>query len=76
MGTPASETVTETVQAIRRYPVKSMSGDALRKVDVTPRGLAGGRAYALVEKATNRAAVVRLGDFGKLPCAGVYADVV
>lgn len=48
-----------TVQAIWRYPVKSMGGEKLAVADITARGVHGDRALALVEPATNRAAVVR-----------------
>jgi uncharacterized protein len=54
-----NHTTADTVEAIWRYPVKSMQGEELQAADVTQRGLVGDRAYALVEKATNRAAVVR-----------------
>src|SRR4051812_42172658 len=49
----------ETVEALWRYPVKSMRGEPVPSAQVTARGLAGDRAYCLVDKATNRAAVVR-----------------
>lgn len=42
------------VAAIWRYPVKSMMGEDLNAALVTPRGLAGDRAYALVEPETGR----------------------
>ncbi|HET9997406.1 MAG TPA: MOSC N-terminal beta barrel domain-containing protein [Nocardioides sp.] len=38
-----------TVLEIRRYPVKSMAGEALDRVDVDARGLVGDRAYAVVD---------------------------
>lgn len=49
----------ETVESLFRYPVKSMRGEQIAAAQVTARGLAGDRAYGLVDKATNRAAVVR-----------------
>jgi uncharacterized protein YcbX len=49
----------ETITSLHRYPVKSMRGEPLAASHVTARGLAGDRAYALVDQATNRAAVVR-----------------
>ncbi|CAN5361273.1 MOSC domain-containing protein [soil metagenome] len=49
----------ETIDSLFRYPVKSMMGEQITSAAVTARGLAGDRAYALVDKATNRAAVVR-----------------
>jgi hypothetical protein len=54
-----SEMARDSVHAIWRYPVKSMMGEEISIAEVTPRGLAGDRAYALVDKASNRAAVVR-----------------
>ncbi|WP_084079560.1 MOSC domain-containing protein [Demequina sp. NBRC 110057] len=35
------------VTAIRRYPVKSMGGEALDRVDLDPRGLVGDRGWAV-----------------------------
>jgi uncharacterized protein YcbX len=49
----------ETVEALFRYPVKSMMGEQLLSAHVTARGLAGDRAYCLVDKASHRAAAVR-----------------
>ena len=49
----------EAVDALYRYPVKSMMGEQIASAAVTARGLAGDRAYCLVDKASNRAAVVR-----------------
>jgi uncharacterized protein YcbX len=37
------------VQALYRYPVKSMQGERLREVEVTVQGVIGDRAYALRE---------------------------
>ena len=53
-GTPR-----DSVGALWRYPVKSMQGEPILATHVTGRGLAGDRNYALVDKATNRTAVVR-----------------
>jgi uncharacterized protein YcbX len=41
--------VPATVLEIRRYPVKSMAGEALDRVDLDARGLVGDRAYAVVD---------------------------
>ncbi len=38
-----------SVAAIRRYPVKSMGGEALDSVAIDARGLVGDRAYAVVD---------------------------
>jgi uncharacterized protein len=37
------------VQALFRYPVKSMQGEQLREVDIGAQGVIGDRAYALRE---------------------------
>jgi uncharacterized protein YcbX len=47
------------VESIWRYPVKSMMGEEVSTAEVTRRGLTGDRVYALVDTASNRAAVVR-----------------
>jgi len=39
------------VVALWRYPVKSMAGERLDAVEVTPRGLLGDRGYAVVDEA-------------------------
>jgi MOSC N-terminal beta barrel domain len=49
----------DSVDSIWRYPVKSMAGEEIPMARVTPRGLLGDRVYALVDKASNRAATVR-----------------
>ena len=51
--------VLDCVDAIWRYPIKSMAGEKLPAVEMTARGLLGDRIYALVDKASNRTAVVR-----------------
>jgi len=43
-----------SVVALRRYAVKSMAGEELNASDVTERGLAGDRAYALVDVETGK----------------------
>src|ERR1700687_6366109 len=42
------------VASIHRYPVKSMMGEDLNSVAVTKRGVAGDRAYSLVDVETNK----------------------
>ena len=49
----------DSVQGIWRYPVKSMAGEEISSARVTPRGLLGDRGYALVDRASKRAATVR-----------------
>jgi uncharacterized protein YcbX len=44
------------VADLRRYPVKSMLGEALVEAHVSPRGLAGDRTHALVDQATGKVA--------------------
>jgi MOSC domain-containing protein len=45
-----------TVQALWRFPVKSMAGEQLDAADVTPGGLIGDRAYAIVDRETGKVA--------------------
>ena len=45
-----------TVQALWRYPVKSMLGDSPSQLDVDPRGIRGDRAYALWDHSSGRVA--------------------
>jgi hypothetical protein len=44
------------VTELRRYPVKSMLGERVERVRVTDRGLAGDRAYALLDVETGKVA--------------------
>jgi len=45
-----------TVAALWRYPVKSMMGEELNASELTPRGLLGDRAYALLDAADGKVA--------------------
>ncbi len=45
-----------TVSALWRYPVKSMMGEELNASEVTPRGLLGDRAFALVDASDGKVA--------------------
>ena len=47
---------TGRVVSIWRYPVKSMLGEELNSSYVTDRGLAGDRAYAVVDQKTGKVA--------------------
>ena len=47
------------VSDIRRYPVKSMLGEQLGRARVTERGVAGDRAYALVDDETGKIVSVK-----------------
>ena len=49
-----------TVGSLHRFPVKSMMGEDLESTFVTERGLAGDRAYALVEPETNRIGTAKI----------------
>ncbi len=49
-----------TVGSLHRFPVKSMMGEDLESALVTERGLAGDRAYALVEPETNRIGTAKI----------------
>jgi uncharacterized protein YcbX len=51
-----SGTVVGRVEALWRYPVKSMLGESLQLAPVTEAGLCGDRAYALWDHATARVA--------------------
>jgi uncharacterized protein len=51
----ASEPV-GTVEALWRFPVKSMLGEELDAADLSKRGVVGDRAYALVDKQTGKVA--------------------
>jgi uncharacterized protein YcbX len=44
------------VEALWRYPVKSMLGEALEDIELTHQGLSGDRAYALVDAADGKVA--------------------
>lgn len=46
--------MTYRIAALYRYPVKSMLGEHLDAVAIDPRGVAGDRAYAVVDPAENR----------------------
>ena len=45
-----------SVVALWRYPVKSMMGEELNAADITPRGLLGDRAYALIDASNGKVA--------------------
>lgn len=48
-----------TVSDLRRYPVKSMLGEQLERAEVTAKGIAGDRAYALVDDETGKVVSVK-----------------
>lgn len=49
----------DSVASLWRYPVKSMAGEEISAAMLTARGIVGDRAYAVVDRATNRVATVR-----------------
>ncbi|MGW2251280.1 MOSC domain-containing protein [Kitasatospora sp. NPDC001660] len=55
-GANGGGTVVGTVERLRRYPVKSLLGEELRRAEVTARGLAGDRIRALRDVGTGRVA--------------------
>jgi uncharacterized protein YcbX len=48
--------VVGTIAALSRFPVKSMLGEALDTAEVGPGGIAGDRAYAIVDRETGKVA--------------------
>ena len=48
-----------TVSDLRRYPVKSMLGEQLERVEVTERGIPGDRAHALIDDETGKIVSVK-----------------
>src|SRR5712691_4541770 len=62
-----------TIQAIWRYPVKSLRGEQVRSAEVTANGLVGDRAYALRDRASGR--VMSGKRFARLfECSATYPD--
>jgi uncharacterized protein YcbX len=45
-----------TVSSLWRYPVKSMQGERLESAELTPTGVVGDRAYAVLDAATGKVA--------------------
>lgn len=62
-----------TVAELRRYPVKSMEGGRLERALVTPEGLPGDRAWALVDRATGKPLSAKR-HAGLLLCSAVFVD--
>ena len=52
-------TIVGAVSSLMRYPVKSMLGEELAVVDVSPGGVRGDRAYALVDEETGKVVSVK-----------------
>ena len=72
----ATQPVLGSVVALWRYPVKSMLGEELHASEVTPRGLLGDRAYALVDSLDGKVASAK--NPRKWPqlfdCRAVFVD--
>src|SRR5205823_13155981 len=65
-----------SVKEIWRFPVKSMKGERLDEADVTPGGIVGDRAYALIDVSTGKvvsAKSVKLFP-GILDCAAAFVE--
>ena len=65
-----------TVCELRRYPVKSMLGETLERVEVRSRGLAGDRVAALIDAETGRVASAKMPRRWRrlLECAATFRD--
>jgi len=48
-----------SVVSLWRYPVKSMMGEELNATEITPRGLVGDRAYAIVDSSDGKVATAK-----------------
>jgi uncharacterized protein YcbX len=71
----ASEPV-GTVEALWRFPVKSMLGEELDAADLSRRGVVGDRAYALVDKQTGKVASAKHAKLwpNLLKCRAAYVE--
>ena len=72
----ASSEFVGSIAGLWRFPVKSMGGEQLDKVDVTERGALGDRAYALIDTDTGKvvsAKSVRLFP-GLLACKAAFVE--
>src|SRR5574341_133664 len=52
--TQATATAVGSVASLWRYPVKSMMGEEVQEAEISERGIAGDRAYALVDRETGK----------------------
>lgn len=66
-----------SVVALWRYPVKSMMGEELTAADMTPQGVLGDRAYAIVESSTGKVASAKNPrKWGRLfDCRATYMEL-
>lgn len=71
----ASENV-GSVAGLWRFPVKSMKGELLDQVELTPRGLVGDRAYALIDVDTGKVVSAKSVDWfpSMLDCQAAYVE--
>lgn len=71
-----SEEPIGTVAALWRFPVKSMCGELLEHVEISSRGLAGDRAYALIDVETGKVVSAKsLHRFpGMLHCSASFLE--
>jgi len=49
-----SKSTVGTIAALWRFPVKSMTGERLKELELTPAGVLGDRAYALIDAETGK----------------------
>lgn len=64
-----------SIAALWRFPLKSMRGERLEAAEITPQGLLGDRAYALVDVAAGKAASAKSVNFpGLLDCRAEYVE--
>ena len=64
-----------SIAALWRFPLKSMRGERLEAAEITPHGLLGDRAYALVDVAAGKAASAKSANFpGLLDCCAEYVE--
>ncbi|MBV8614412.1 MAG: MOSC domain-containing protein [Acetobacteraceae bacterium] len=71
-----NEYIAGTVAMLRRYPVKSMLGETCRALVATARGLAGDRAWAVLDGTTGKVASAKRPKLwgGLLACAARTLD--
>lgn len=69
--TNQNETAVGTVELLRRFPVKSMLGEAYEVLAVSARGVTGDRVWAILDEATGKVASAKRAKLwrGLLTCA-------
>jgi uncharacterized protein YcbX len=65
-----------TVVVLRRHPVKSMLGERIHAAEVSPRGLAGDRCFAVVDRETGKVASAKQPRLWRalLSCSATHGD--